>query len=200
MGVWMKPKPSFMSGAWGLGCTWCAAAKHSGLVQDWRRKHMEENLAAGRCKQAISRASVWSRYEIRSLREGKSFKNAVALHRGTDLHRLSQKVFFSPGGHLASPQDPRGQAAHRTAQDSQPLSEKSDVCDVQPVANPDTQGPQNVYESDVQPVATLSTAALSTVGSASDMFRGKVPQCQDWLDCWADNICSVSTQGQFPAW
>ncbi len=198
--VWMRPKPSFMSGAWGLGCIWCAAAKNSWMVQDCRRRHMKENNDVGRCNQAISRASVWSRYEIRSLRTTKAFTNAIPLHEITDLHRLSQKVFLSPQGHLDCPRDPRGEAAYRTAHNPESLSAMSvtcppvkTVCDVQPVANPQTHGPQHFNGSDVQPVAT--STAHCTVGSASDPFRGGVPQCQDWLDCWADTWHGVSRQG-----
>ena len=188
----MAPKQSFMSGAWGLGCLWCAAAKNSSTVQACRRMHMQENKESGRCKQAISRIGEWGDYEMRRLHTTQSFTGAIALHECKDLHRLSHKVFFSPQGHFDGPRDPRGDAAYRTAQKPDSLSGLSvtcppvkAACDVQPVANPVQSQP--VADS-VQPFATC-------VGSASDPFRGRVPQCQDWLDTWAESSSAISMQG-----
>ena len=42
--VWLRSKPAFMNGAWGLGCTYCAAGKHSEQVQALRRKHMLDSF------------------------------------------------------------------------------------------------------------------------------------------------------------
>lgn len=188
---WIAPKPSFMSGAWGLGCSWCAAAKTSPAVQQCRRIHMQENRAVGRCKQAISRSAAWSGYEHR-LTARRRFNERIAEHECGDLHRLSQKVFFSPQGHLNDFRDPRGDAAFRTAQDSYSLSglpctfaTVKAAGAVQLVTNPVQSQP---VAASVQPFATR-------VGSASDPFRGNVPQCQDWLDTWADLSSAVSMQG-----
>ena len=189
---WIAAKPPFMGGAWGLGCTWCAAAKTSPVVQQCRRMHMQANKAAGRAKQAISRSSAWSCYEQRQLWSARTLNERIAEHETGDLHRLSQKIFFSPHGHLQNFLHPRGHAALRIARGTYSLSllpgtlaTAKDAGGAQPVANPVQ---SRLVAASAQPFATR-------VGSASDPFRGWVPQCQDWVDVWVDTTSVISMQG-----
>ena len=119
-----------MRGAWGLGCLWCAASKDSPTVQRMRRAHSQQNKAAGRCKQAISRASIWSSYGINTICTPRDLHKQIEQHEATDLHHISQHCFSSSQCHLdyATMKDPRGQAMHRTAH-----SRDSELC-AQPVA------------------------------------------------------------------
>ena len=97
---WLSPKPNFMKGAWGLGCTYCAAARLSAQVQDRRALHMKLNKKAGRCKQAISRAGVWSTYEWRASLTPKTITLLVDQHetggRGAGL--LEERPEFPARG------------------------------------------------------------------------------------------------------
>ncbi len=184
--VWLSPKQSFMQGAWGLGCAFCAAGKQSAQVQKLRKEHMRDNERAGRCKQAISRAGAWSEYEQRAFRSAKKLSTSIAQHEAGDMHRLCATVFNSVQGHFDVPSDTRGAAGSRTIghQTSGSASWSQEE---------DTETKQKL--SDVQPAA--HNAFKSKVGSAEDPFRGKVPQCEDWLCVWADYSSVLSNQVLF---
>ena len=207
---WAMPKPRFMSGAWGLGCIWCAASRNSATVQARRREHMHANDEAGRCKQAISRASKWSGYSQRNLASARALHLAMDQHHITDLHRLSDSCFNSAHAHFDALKDPRGHSMQRTAhsRDLQDACEtkpshcggevSSATCrqTMQPAAHQSSdegiQRREPACSSSANPVASSGASAL---GSTTDPFRGRVPQCQDWLDVWAEATSSVSIKG-----
>lgn len=228
---YLMPKPKFMSGAWGIGCIWCAASKDSPTVRARRQVHMRENASAGRCKQAISRASKWSVYGQDSLGTIKALHIAIHQHETTDLHRISKSSFLSAECHFDAVRDPRGHATQRTAHsrdseldspmrgsscDAQLVASRAQdsatICQpkAQPVAGLE-QDPSTICRPKAQPVASreqdpsttcqqtsehLPTALQeSVVGSVTDPFRGRVPQCQDWLDCWAESTSAISSHG-----
>ena len=185
--VWLSRKPSFMQGAWGVGCTFCAAGRHSGQVHQMRSKHMQDNIEAGRCKQAISRAGVWSGYEYRGFQSAHYLALAIDKHESGDYHRLCSTVFHSVKGHFDYPSDPRGTGCLKTT--SSPCKrlvvQFGDGC---------LDKSADMKSQCVQPVA--SAAFKFEVGSVTDPFRGKVPQCQGWLSVWAEFTSSVSTRKQ----
>ena len=192
--IWINSKPSWMPGAWGIGCTMCAAGKHSGHVKQLRSQHMRQNKLAGRCKQAISRTGVWSSYERRGFRTSKGLTFLVTQHESGDMHRLCSTVFNSARCHFDYDSDPRGAAEVKCGTTHSPQANRvtnSTLSDMQPSWG----GESRVTKTDdfecAQPVASLRR----TVGSVVDPFRGKVPQCQDWLDVWANYTSSMSTTG-----
>ena len=181
---WLRPKPSYMSGAWGLGCTWCAAGMLSVDVQARRRQHMSENKIAGRCKQAISRSGVWSTYGKRDLLTGRQFTLATAQHESADFHRIGQAVFFSHTFHMNGAGDPRGCAWSLQSQAA------SGACSASPPA--EKAAPVSVPDTSTVRMVTAST------GSMDDPFRGRrVPQPKDWLDIWAETVSAISTRRDF---
>ena len=218
----------FMHGAWGLGCLWCAASKDSPAVQRMRRAHSQQNKAAGRCKQAISRASIWSSYGINTICTPRDLHKQIEQHEATDLHHISQHCFSSSQCHLdyATMKDPRGQAMHRTAHSrdselcAQPVARCGQPCDApgaacgaqaaatapyQPKAEPVVGCIQEVdighVASSEHPMCHSESVAMQkseevTLGSVADPFRGRVPQVQQWIDCWADTTSSVSNLGK----
>ena len=179
--AWLRPKPSFMQGAWGLGCTVCAAGAKSPAVQARRSSHMTDNRRSGRCQQRISRCGVWSRYEVRCFRSCKVLTWLIKQHEAIHMHRLCQTVFdtsVTPWAHLEQSSDPRGAYFTRCLTKSQFESHESNM---QPVAHDRADGPP-------------ANAVICSVGSVTDPFRGMVPQCKDWLQAWAENTSCVSTE------
>ena len=94
--VWLSPKPSFMQGAWGLGCTFCAAGRHSVQVQAILRNNKD-----------VARYGKWSRYEQRHFLSFEDMTKASDQHASGDMHRLSRTVFHSCMGHFDCSSDPR---------------------------------------------------------------------------------------------
>ena len=160
---------------------------------------MIQNGKDGRCKQAISRAGKWSRYEQRNLLTCKEFHAQSRQHACSDLHRLSEALFFNAIPGAVCDKDPRDGDSSRAARiaDDNAASPSvpnasSSISGVEPGTN---KGPQS--SADLQmcpPVATLAVA--SNTGSVCDPFRGGVPQIRDWLDVWAESISAISQNKQ----
>ena len=197
--AWLAPKPSFLPGAWGLGCTYCAAGRHSGRVQEMRSVHILDNKDAGRCKQAISRASGWSVYEKRCFHSAKQLAFNIDQHARGDMHRLCANVFNSSKGHFDYSADPRGVGSTRNlhhvahVQDDRVSSNK--WSEERPVAMSDDGLVEPSACSEGSPLLVAREAFISKVGSVADPFRGKVPQCDDWLTVWAEYTSAISIQG-----
>ena len=197
---WLAPKPKFLSGTWGLGCLWCAAAQHSPVVQARRRQHMTQNRMDGRCSQAISRAGKWSRYEQHNLLTCREFGALARQHECSDLHRLSESLFFNGIPGVACDKDPRVgdsfRTAHRADDDvakpSIPNASNS-IGKAKPCADKCLQSSADL--STGPPVATSQFA--SNTGTVYDSFRGGVPPIQDWLDLWAESISCISQNKQY---
>jgi hypothetical protein len=90
---WLTHRPSFMGGDWALGCTVCAAARHSKAHRTTVQAISMSNKRLGLCKQSISRFAKWSRFEVRNLVEMKHFANAIPMHECSDSHRLAVRGF-----------------------------------------------------------------------------------------------------------
>lgn len=185
---WLNSKPSFMKGAWGLGCIWCAASRHSTTVQSRRRAHMRLNKDAGHCKQAVSRASKWSAYTQRQLGSTSALHMAIHQHQATDLHRLSDNCFHSPAAHLDNIKDPRGPSLHRVDHSYFGAPVRQEL--MQPRAHPTNAEGGRWRLSCTE--RTPESTGYSALGSTTDPFRGRVPQIQDWLDVWADSTSALS--------
>lgn len=206
---WLMPKPMFMCGAWGLGCIWCAASRHSATVQARRREHMRQNTATGRCKQAVSRASTWSAYSQRNWGSEKALLLAVHQHQITDLHRMSDICFHSAASHSDALNDPRGHSMQRTAH-SHDLQDNCETphsrgggkesLTMQPAALASSEGGSQrrghtCYSSSDRQETTFVSTSSSVLGSTTDHFRGRVPQIQEWIDNWASSTSAVSIWG-----
>ena len=177
---WLQPKPKFMGGAWGLGCTYCAAGTHSKEVQQRRVCIMMLNKQKGICKQAITRASKWSRYDLKRIMTPKQFSWNIAMHAGTDGHRLATEVFHGAAFHLAA------SGAGLSNYDSRitgPQPHAEIIANSSMTANLKAQPPVLEKSLDVTGMPAL------------DLFRGRVPQVKDWLDVWADSSSAISVQG-----
>lgn len=177
--TWLQPKPPFMQGAWGLGCTFCAAGKHSQAVQQRRRIAMNCNKEKGVCKQAVTRAAKWSRYVVKCLLSPKQVTWNIEQHAGTDGHRLAMEVFHGAAFHLS-----HGTLVSKGDSGisfSQPAEEKAAM---------------SAEKADMAcPEPTPEKSSVVTGMPALDPFRGRVPQVKDWLDVWADSTSAVSFQG-----
>ena len=177
---WLQPKPKFMGGAWGLGCTYCAAGTLSKEVQQTRECIFRRNKENGFCKQAVSRASKWSRYDMKRIMTSKQFSWRIIQHAGTDGHRMAMGVFQGVTSHLAA------SGALLSKYDSRitdPKPHAEIIADTSVTANWKAQ-PQVLEKS------------LDVTGMpALDLFRGRVPQVKDWLDVWADSSSAISVQG-----
>jgi hypothetical protein len=188
---WLVPKPSFMKGAWGLGCIVCAAGRQSPLLREVRRHHMATNKSARRCKQAISRSGKFAFYESRGFRNIKELNSHIKQHSSSDMHRLCSKFMDSGARRLDHIADPR---------------KVDDLSNVRPFAVPlvaptkqagaiksDSQTNTNFASN----ASTIVTETIrSKVGSIDDPFRGRVPQCKDWLHVWADYTSTLSGRKQ----
>lgn len=212
---WLNPKPRFLVGAWGLGCIWCAASKHSTTVQARRVEHMRQNKAQGRCQQAVSRASTWGAYSQRALGSTKSIFMAIYQHQSTDLHRLSERCFHLPAAHFEGLIDPRGHLTHRTAHSHdlpsvgqiRSTSHSGDSClpdrhEMMPstvrdtlVASSSQRRQPSCPSSPSLPDEASAPAGCIAVGSSTDPFRGRVPQIPEWVDIWASTTSSLSIWG-----
>ena len=208
---WMNSKPAFMSGAWGLGCIWCAASRHSTAVQSRRRAHVRQNKETGHSSQAVSRASKWSAYAMRGLKSTRELYMAIVQHQTADLHRLSDNCFHSPAAHLEHLKDPCGPRMHLVthSHDLHTIIEPRSSSNngeggsparqemVQPAARgASEEGSQRRQPAcPLKPVCTQPRTPKSTgsaLGSATDPFRGRVPQIQGWVDVWAESTSAMS--------
>ena len=177
---WLRPKPKFMGGAWGLGCTYCAAGRYSEAVQQRRQCTLRWNKQNRFCKQAVPRASKWSQYGVKRLLTCKRFTWFINQHASTDGHRMAVGVFHGPAFHLAASGAGFSNYASRTT-DTQPHAEI--IANTSVTANLKAH-PQVLEKS------------LDVTGMpALDLFRGRVPQVKDWLDVWADSSSAISVQG-----
>ena len=176
---WLQPKPKFMGGAWGIGCTYCAAGRLSEAVQQRRKCTMSWNRQNGVCKQAVPRASKWSQYGMKRMFTSRQFSWHIHQHAGTDGHRLAMGVFQGVASHLS-------QGALLPNCDSR-------ITDPKPYAEiiANTSVTANLNAQPRVPEKSLVVSGMP----ALDLFRGRVPQIKDWLDVWADSSSAISFQG-----
>ena len=183
--AWIATKPRWVSGAWGIGCRLCAAGRYSEEVTRRRSALCQEYRKQSICKQASSRFSKWSQYNVNRILSGRSFLDAIAKHEASDLHKITHAVFHSMSAHL-------GQRASAP----QPLAS------TQLVAQSTARGVDEVSDTVRSEGGSASLCSsepvsqLGTTGAVTDPFRGRVPQVRDWLEAWADATSFVSTRKQ----
>ena len=179
---WLCPKPGFLSSAWGVGCSLCAAGRISPEVKQRRQDLTIQNRSQGISSQAASRYSKWSRYAVRRLFTSHDFAVARAMHEGTDLHRVCASVFMNPAGLIAP-------CVRETALQDLHTGRGVNVgCAAAAVAEPCGATPAACGAAFVRPHVDL--------GSVTDPFRGRVPQLQDWVNTWAEASSCVSFSKQ----
>ena len=190
---WLVAKPSYLKGTWGLGCIVCAAGKQSLLLQEVRRQHMATNKFAGRCKQAISRCSKFASYESRGFRNLKELSAHVKQHSASDMHRLCS----SNSMQFAMRHPSHSIAGSRWAVDS-----SNSRAMAGPLVAPSkqigatTMNFKRDANFDSKPSTIVIETVQSKVGSVDDPFRGRVPQCKDWLNVWAEYTSTLSGRKQ----
>ena len=173
---WLKTKPNWMSGAWGVGCGWCAAGKVSEAVASRRHALIAENKAVGVAKQAASRFSTWSRYDAKKCLNAQNFARSMLMHERTDLHRIAAAVFHSPEAHL-----------HQITWN--PLPQPSLPLTAGSVTEKST---KHALQTSMSQAVSDAVARNFQVGSVLDPFRGCVPQEQDWIDLRAHSSSCIS--------
>ena len=178
---WLQPKPKFMGGAWGIGCTYCAAGRRSEAVQQRRKCTMTWNRQNGFCKQGIPRASKWSQYGMKRMFTCSQFSWNIHQHAGTDGHRLAMGVFEGVASHLS-------QGALLPNYDSRIITDPKPCAEI--IAK--TSVTANLK---AQPRVLEKSLVVTGMPPALDLFRGRVPQIKDWLDVWADSSSAISFQG-----
>ena len=198
---WLATKPSFMRGAWGLGCIYCAAGRQSPSVQEIRRKHIDTNKFAGRCKQAISRHCSFCRCECRGFTNCTMLMKRVENHAFSDMHRLCSRVMDSGQCNLDYLPDPRraNDLSDARAIDV-PLvahggKQKQNHVRQPPTIRGDSEA-KFYFERNISATSLVNDVTQSKVGSGDDPFRGKVPQCRDWRIVWADYTSMMSARKQ----
>ena len=165
-----------MSGAWGVGCGWCAAGKVSEAVASRRHALIAENKAVGVAKQAASRFSTWSRYDAKKCLNAQNFARSMLMHERTDLHRIAAAFFHSPEAHL-----------HQITWT--PLPQPSLPLTAGSVTEKST---KHALQTSMSQAVSDAVARHFQVGSVLDPFPGCVPQEQVWIDLWAHSSSCIS--------
>ena len=168
---WLCPKPAYLGGAWGLGCCLCAAARQSKRVQQARAKDWKENKKNGLDHRRMSRMRTkWARYEHRHVPG--NVAHVLDAHSNSKCHKLACQALCSPDSHIA----------------------------LAPVLEPDRAEAACSAEAETAARSAETTAACSALPTARganliatvDLFKGRVPQVQEWLEAWAECSSSVS--------
>ena len=122
---WLAPRPVRLSGAWGVGCLFCASARqHWADKADAARREGRPLPKGSRGPNAAD--SAWARFEINNAAQ--IANRGVRQHAETMQHRKAVKLFFCP--------------------------------------------------------EVVSVLESSVAASDGKLFRGGVPQPDDWLRAW----------------
>ena len=160
---WVEERPSYMGGAWGLGCGPCAwaLANKSRRIDGLAKNDVTERSqnGGGKFKRPLAsehrrdaRASKWARYEFREFHSASRMVLALRLHRDTMGHRRAVSLM-----HAHASMNPLLKAA----------AEKE--------------------------TSALDCPDEAAIGADDEqVLRGRVPQCQDWLDGWVYATSTLS--------
>ena len=177
-----------MNGAFGVGCSLCAA----GLVSDevMRRRHAlsAEYKHKGFSKQSASRSSAWAHYRVGRLFHSRQFAAAISMHEGTDIHKICSAVFTSPEAHWYWARS----SYPAIAETASAVIKKDSAASGAPCRD---SAPCGRGAASGAPRPAVALAA----GSVMDPFRGRVPQLSDWLDVWAEATSCISLRKQVRA-
>lgn len=161
---WLMPRPSFKGGHWRLGCDTC----------HWMFSNSKKERHAGRrgCK---IRASTFSAYRFTCTGSWGKLHDRIKAHSVESGHRISHAASqrcskMLPARLLPEPSDSTFEAASS-------------------IARPMLNDEDTEKAADALPMHTSNviSEAMSDVVSDRHILKGRVPQCQDWVDCWAES-------------
>ena len=169
-----------------MGCCICGAASVSPFVRQKRTALVKAYAAEGIEHQRVCRMRTkWARYEHR-FHSTTRLLSYIQAHECNQSHKLARDVLCRrPEMHLALA----------------PL--------LQPEPKAASAGPEEAAASSAGPEAAAWGAAGAEaaacgagaktgpgkgeeLAATSDLFKGRVPQVQEWLDAWADTSSGVS--------
>ena len=148
-----------------MGCCVCAAGLASSSVKRKRASVVQAYAADGIAHQRVGRmCTKWAKYEHRS-HTGKMVTH-ISAHECNLSHKLARDSLCRPETHLA----------------------------LAPLLQPDE--PKAAASGAVAEAAASGAVPFKGLGkelaATSDLFKGRVPQVQEWLDAWADISSGVS--------
>ena len=168
---WLKPRPSFMGGRWRLGCDCCK----------WMYSNSRRETHPGRrgCK---LRASIFANFNFVCNADYRVMHDRIRAHSAESGHRVSAI------------------ASHRCSKVlPAPISVELDVrmtAMVKPMARPSADESavgDSFLEAETKNLIAEST---SKVLQDSHLLKGRVPQCQDWLDAWVESTEQIAFHKQ----
>ena len=158
----------------------CAAGLASSSVKSARASVVQAYAADGIAHQRVGRmCTKWAKYEHRS--HTGSMAMHISAHECNLSHKLARDSLCRPETHLAL----------------------APLLQPEPKAAASGAVTEAAGSSAVPEAATWGAAAAVDAASArkglgmelaatSDLFKGRVPQVQEWLDAWADISSGVS--------
>ena len=193
--TWLAPKPAFASGTWGLGCCVCAAAACTQELQSKRNRAR----ATGIDYRRLSRIDTkWTNYEQR--RFPCFLTDAMSKHASTALHREAVDIMCRPEVHLLAGKDALrsvGTAAGGADNDGAACSASNEdgaACSASMADGAACSASWSFSEANI--AGKCLGAGDGSAQRRLDIFGGRVPQVQDWVEAWADftSFCSVRKQ------
>ena len=165
---WLVQKPSFLGGPWGLGCCLCAAGCASGSLRRRRSAIQKAYAKDGIQHQRVCRMNTkFARYEHRVHRKS-TMVGDIEAHASSQLHKLVRDNMIAPAEHLAlAPLLPDPESA---------------ACGADPEST----------ACGADPESAACGARGKELATIAELFKGRVPQLQEWVDAWADCSSAVS--------
>ena len=195
--TWLAPKPAFASGPWGLGCCVCAAAA---CTQELQLKR-ERARTTGIDHRRLSRIDTkWTNYEVRLWRNPSSFTDRIDKHASSAAHREAVDVMCRPEIHLLAGKDASRSvrtAAGGADNDGAACSASNEdgaACSASMADGAACSASWSFSEANI--AGKCLGAGDGSAQRRLDIFGGRVPQVQDWVEAWADftSFCSVRKQ------
>lgn len=167
--AWLVQKPSFLGGSWGLGCCLCAAGIASQAVLRERAKVGKAYKRDGVAHQRMCRMRTkWARYEHRHSAPSR-MQAMIEAHDGSQGHKFARDLLCAPESHLAR--------APVLEPDPSPAASAEAACSA---------------ETEMAACSATPKARGAELVTTADLFKGRVPQVQEWLDAWAECSSSIS--------
>ena len=151
----------------------CAAGLASSSVQGARASVVQAYAADGIARQRVGRmCTKWAKYEHRS--HTGTMAMHISAHECNLSHKLARDSLCRPETHLA----------------------------LAPLLQPEPKAAASGAVAEAAGSSAVPEAAASgavpfkglgkELAATSDLFKGRVPQVQEWLDAWADISSGVS--------
>jgi hypothetical protein len=152
-------------------------------VQRERVKVRKAYKEKGVAHQRMSRMNTkWARYDHRHAPQNAArMQDFLDAHSSSQFHKCAREVLLSPESQFA-----RAPALEPDAEAACSAEAETAACSAE------TETADRSAETTTAACSAVPTARGANLIATVDLFKGRVPQVQEWLEAWAECSSSVS--------